>query len=163
MIKFTNNLSKKSLHHQESIEDYLERARKKCEELRNHHLNIKEEDHHYSIETTKDELGLDDELINSLLDDFVIQMISTLPQFRQIIKEMRQKSRRGEVVDFNPLKDLAHKNLGVARNLRVKDAQKILYFIMNNNNLEEIERSLEYLEACMILLKPDIAYKIYTK
>lgn len=161
MIAFANNLSKKIFSRYESFEEYLKRAQQKCEELKNNASEFEAEDHLYSMETTKEELGLDDELIDSLLEDYVAQIIKTLPQFRKIIKNIRNDIRRGKEADFTPLRDLAHKNLGVARNLRIKDAQKILHSIMKNDDLDGVERCLEYLEACAVLLKPKAAYQAY--
>ncbi len=161
MIAFANNLSKKIFSRYESFEKYLKRAEKKCEELKNNASEFEAEEYLYSMERTKEELGLDDELIDSLLEDYVTQIIQTLPQFRRIVKNIRNDIRRGKKADFTPLRDLAHKNLGVARNLRIKDAQKILYSIMKNDDLDGVERCLEYLEACAVLLKPKAAYKAY--
>ena len=161
MIAFANNLSKKIFNRYESFEEYLKRAEEKCEELKHNASEFEAEDHLYSMETTKEELGLDDELIDSLLEDYVTQIINTLPQFRKIIKDIRNDIKKGKKADFTPLRDLAHKNLGVARNLRIKDAQKILYSIMKKDDLDGAERCLEYLEACAILLKPEVAYKAY--
>lgn len=160
MIAFANNLSKKIFKKHDSLEKYLEHAKERCDELKNF-AEFKAEDHIYSMETTKEELGLDDELIDSLLEDYVVQIITTLPDFRQIIKKMREDQNSGKSMDFKPLRDLAHKNLGVARNLRIKNAQKILASIMKKDDLDEVERFLEYLEACAILLKPEIAYRTY--
>lgn len=162
MIAFANNLSKKLFQNRDSLDEYIDHAKQKCEQLKGVLANVEEDDHIYSIETTKEALGLDGELIESLLEDYVAQIIRALPQFRQMIKEIRKDMKQGKNVDFTPLHDLAHKNLGAARNLRIKDAQKILHFIMTNEDLEKIESCLEYLEACAILLKPEAAYKIYS-
>ena len=161
MIAFANKLSKKIFNRYESFEEYLKRAEKKCEELNKNTSEFVAEDHLYSMEITREELGLDDDLIDSLLEDYVTQIINTLPQFRKIIKNIRNDIKKGKNADFTPLRDLAHKNLGVARNLRIKDAQKILYSIMKNDDLDGVERCLEYLEACAVLLKPKAAYKAY--
>ena len=162
MIAFANNLSKKIFQNRDSLDEYIDRAKQKCEQLRDLLSEVEENDHIYSIETTKEALGLDGELIDSLLEDYVAQIIRALPQFRKMIKEIRKDMKRGKKADFTSLHDLAHKNLGAARNLRIKDAQKILHFIMTNEDLDKIERCLEYLEACAILLKPEAAYEIYT-
>ena len=163
MIAFANNWSKKFFNRYDSFEEYLYRAQKKCEELKNStSLELEAEDHLYSVETAKEELGLDDELIESLLEDYVTQIIHTLPQFRSIIKHIRKELKKGKKADLTPLRDLAHKNLGVARNLRIKDAQKILYAIMKNDDLDFVEECLEYLEACAVLLRPQVAYEVYT-
>ncbi len=161
MITFANNLSKKFFQNQASFDEYVRHAKEKCEELQHVVSKVDANDHVYSFEITKYALGLDDELINSLLEEYVAQIIATMPRFWQITHELRNSSEKGAVVDFTELRELAHKNLGVARNLHIKDAQKILHSIMTSDNIEEVERCLEYLEACMILLKPEVAYKVY--
>ncbi len=162
MITLANNLSKMIFNRYESFEEYLHRAKERCEELQKNFFEMETDDHFYSMEIAKEELGLDDELIDSLLDDYVTQIINTLPQFRRIIKNIRSDKKKGKKPDFTSLRDLAHKNLGVARNLRIKDAQKILHFIMISDDLDAVERCLKYLEACAVLLKPKTAYKAYT-
>ncbi len=161
MISFANNFSKKFFNRKDSFELYVQKAQKKCREFKNNVEHGSEEDFEYSIELTKSELGLDDELIDSLLEDYVTQILLTLPEFYKILDSLRKSCKKGDEPDMQPLRDLAHKNLGVARNLRIKDAQKILATIMISNNLEKIAVYLEYLEACAISLKPSVAYKIY--
>jgi len=162
MIKLTNRFSKKLLRGFESFEAYVQRARRKCDELKRENSQIIEEDYSYSVDFAKDELGLDDELIMSLVEDFVAQIVVSLPQFYEIIEELRQERERGREPDFSTLYDLAHKNLGVARNLRIKDAQKILHLLMKSNDVEQAKRYVAYLEACVTLLKPEVAYKAHT-
>ena len=162
MIAFANNISKKLFQSKDSFDEYIDHARQKCKELKENALLVEEDDHIYSIETTQEALGLDSELIDSLLEDYVVQVIKAVPQFHQMIKQLRKDIKQGRDTDFTPLHDLAHKNLGVARNLRIKDAQKILHFIMTSSDLDKIERCLEYLEACAILLKPKAAYEVYS-
>ncbi len=144
-----------------SYEEYVQQAKKKCQRLKDELAEFGEGDHDYSMEVTKEELGLDDELINSLLEDYVVQIISTMPQFRKLAKELQKELKKGRQPDFQPLRDLAHKNLGVARNLRIKDAQKILSVIMKKEDAEAILECLEFLESCAIMLKPEVAYKVY--
>ncbi len=161
MIAFANNLSKKIFQSQISFDEYLRRAEEKCEELRHVSSKIDVDDYVYSAEVTKEALGLDDELIDSLLEEYVAQIITTLPRFREMLKQIRKRMKKGEKAEFTQLRELAHKNLGVARNLHIKDAQKILYNIMTSDDIDEVERCLEYLEACTILLKPETAYDAY--
>ena len=60
-----------------------------------------------------------------------------------------------DLIEFH---ELAHKNLGVARNLRIKDAEKILYHMMKKDDLKYLEACLIALEASAILLKPECAF-----
>ena len=161
MIHLANSLSKKIFSTQKSFEEYIRAAEEKCAKFQNCISTIQEEDHHYSMETAKEELGLEDELIETLLSDFVTQIITTLPQFRQIVKKMQNDFKKGLRVDFDAFRNLVHKNLGVARNLRIKNVQKILYSLMKEEDLGKIKRCMEYLEGCVILLKPEVAYKAY--
>ena len=162
MIAFADNFSKKFFQNRSSFDEYVRYAKEKCKELQNIVSKVDADDHIYSFETTKEALGLDDELINSLLEEYVAQIVTTMPRFWQIVEEIRNSNARGEKADLTPLRELAHKNLGVARNLHIKDAQKILQSIMSSESVDEVERCLEYLEACMILLKPEAAFKAYS-
>jgi hypothetical protein len=79
-----------------------------------------------------------------------------------LVKQIKKDISENKVPNFQPLRDLAHKNLGVARNLRIKDAQKILNNIMKEYDADIIEKYIDYLESCAILLKPKVAYEVYS-
>ncbi len=148
-----NNLSQKLVRRTISLQEYLENAQDKCMQLSEEVVPIESQDHVYSMEDTKKELGLDDGLIDSLIEDFVVQIISNIPLFKKYAQEN----------DLTILKELTHKNLGVARNLRIKDMQKILKEIMNKDDVEGILKCIDYLEACAVVLKPEVAYEAYKK
>ena len=57
------------------------------------------------------------------------------------------------------LRDLAHKNLGVARNLRIRNSEKLLEKIMTEDDLNYIEKCVECLFARAVLLKPNQVYQ----
>ena len=152
-------ISKMLLNKYDTIEEYKQQADEKCEEIHGEFSILQAEDHIYLIERTKEELGLDEELIETLLEDYVQQILTTIPTFRKLIKELQKHFTHEKL---GQLRDLAHKNLGVARNLRIQDAQKILQILMKEDDLDTIMLSLDYLEACAIKLKPEVAYKIYT-
>jgi len=154
------DISRKFLQKQDTMQEYLHKAQEKCMEIPDNLVGFEPEDHEYAIEVTKEELGLDDELINTLLEDYVTQILKNIPQFRAMVKKLKKSFSEEKLTE---LRDLAHKNLGVARNLRIKDAQKILQRVMREDDLERIELFLDYLEACAIKLKPETAYKMYTK
>jgi chemotaxis methyl-accepting protein methylase len=158
-----NSITKKLLlHKHKSFDEYIEEIKSKCKELEEELDEFSLEDYRYSYEDAKEELGLDSELIDSLLDDYVKQILNTTPKFRYIIKKLQHDAKSGEKIDFTQFRDLTHKNLGVARNLRIKDAQKILSQMMKSDNLNTILKYISLLEMCAVLLKPKIAYEIYT-
>ena len=112
----------------------------------------------YTPKLAIEELGLDLELVNQLIEDYVIQVIKSNIVFLEHINELQDAKNNNKELDYTPLRELAHKNLGVARNLRIEDSEKILYEIMTNDNLDYIVRCLEGLLASVVLLKPIQAY-----
>jgi hypothetical protein len=144
-----------------SFDEYVQNAKENCTELQKNvafsHLSLD-----YSMEITKEELGLDDELINSLLEDFVAQIIRNLSTFRTLAQELLQQKSQGKATDPQPFYDLTHKNLGVARNLRIENARMILEKMMKETDFKKTLAYIDYLESCVILLKPEIAYKTFT-
>lgn len=148
---------KKQLSKEENVEKLLDVALLVCKDIDNTSLiEINLCDYVYSPDEAIEELGLDEELINQLLEDYVIQVIKAINSFEKFLKEFK-KTNKSEL-DYITFKDLAHKNLGVARNLRVKDAEKLLYILMKENDLEYLEVSIKALKACSIKLKPRCAY-----
>jgi len=113
----------------------------------------------YSDEEAIDELGLDDELIHQLVEDYVIQVLKTISQFEELIYELQSNKDAKQELDYTELRELAHKNLGVARNLRIKDAEVLLHDLMKKDDLEYLFICLETLRACAIRLKPECAFK----
>jgi len=152
-----DEISKKFLHHKEdSFKQYFADAKKRCQEIQVLIKELQNEEHSYSIDIARNELGLDEELIKSLIDDFVKQIITAIPQFKLLLQKVKNEKNP----DFMELKNLAHKNLGVARNLRIKDAQTVLSLIMKETDIDKLKIYLEYLEACVVILRPKIAYEI---
>ncbi len=101
-----------------------------------------------------DELGLPEELVDELIEDYVEQILKTYGEFQLHISLLWEKDFLGESLDFTPLKDLAHKNLGVAKNLRIEDAITLLSKIKKEENLEILSQCLELLISSAIKLKP---------
>lgn len=116
------------------------------------------ENYRYTNKEAIEELGLDDELIDQLVEDYVVQILTSISQFEEIIDVLQEQASANKKLDFTPLKELAHKNLGVARNLRIKDAEKLLYDLMKKEDLQDLKSSLKVLESCAIKLKPVCAY-----
>jgi len=115
-------------------------------------------DYRYSDIEAIEELGLDDELIHQLVEDYVIQILTSIAQFEELIYDLQAKKDAKVEFSYTQLRELAHKNLGVARNLRIKDAEILLKKLMTEDDLEILFKSLEILRACAIRLKPECAY-----
>ncbi len=157
-----HDISKKLFHTKLSYEEYIASAKDVCKKYK----DAENLDENYLLEDfmeeAKEALGLDKELIDSLVDDFVTQILMNIPLFKEQIILIKKDLNRYGKVNLTPLQELAHKNLGVARNLHVKNIQAILQTIRTSEDIATIEEYLEYLEACAILLRPELAYDIYT-
>ncbi len=165
MIKFAQSFSKKMFGAEpETYIEYVKKAKERCEKLKESEdgFELRENRYRTYMATAKEELGLDDELIDSLLEDFVKQIIDTLPQFRKYVKKIEREQKKRKTPDYQPLRDLVHKNLGVARNLRIDDAENILAGMMKCDDTQKLFNYIDYIEACAILLKPEVAYSVYT-
>jgi len=116
------------------------------------------EDYQYCDKEAIEELGLDSELIDQLVEDYVIQIIKSGDYFREYLSELTKEEADLIELNFTPFRELAHKNLGVARNLRIKDSEKILATLMKSDDLAKLDECLSLLESCVIKLKPMSAY-----
>ena len=115
------------------------------------------EEYRYSDAEAIEELGVDKELVNQLVEDYVNQILKAIVQFEEMIYKLQETKDAKLEPDFSELRDLAHKNLGVARNLRIKDAETLLHDLMKKDDLEHLFRCTEALQACTIRLKPECA------
>jgi len=150
---------KKELSKKEEIEKLLLKAREVCENLSHAELEKLDINRYvYSPTEAIEELGLDEELVHQLLEDYVIQILKSIHQFNIYIDIIRSSNNKSSALNYTNLRELAHKNLGVARNLRIKDAEKILYVLMKEDNLKYLEMCVKALESCAIKLKPECAY-----
>jgi len=157
---FNNITSDKELLKEKKILEFLDNNTDVCDEMLNDkfkHLSVA--DYEYCSDEAVDELGLDDELINQLVEDYVVQIIKSKALFLKYLDEIKEQSLSGKKVDYIKFRELAHKNLGVARNLRIDDAQKIIYELMTEDDLEHLGECLELLIGCAIKLKPRLAYE----
>ena len=149
-MNFTQKASK-----DEEVEKMLIAADAACYSMFEHELAVLDiTGYKYSTHEAVEELGLDEELVHQLLEDYVSQIIKSVTLFREYISNIEERID----LDYTPLRELAHKNLGVARNLRIKDAEKLLYELMKKDDLQHLRFCLMALELCAIKLKPVCAY-----
>jgi len=141
------------------ISQMLEDAKKRCAYLGTTVLRDLEIDNYkYDITIAVRELGLDKELVTQLVDDYVAQVIKAVVQFEDYLSVLQDSQDNHHELDYTAFRDLAHKNLGVARNLRIKDAEILLYELMHKDNLDYLVACLEALKVCAIKLSPQCAY-----
>jgi len=141
------------------VEYLLSSATEVCNELASStlsHLDIK--DYKYDSAQAVEELGIDKELVQQLVEDYVSQIIKAVVQFDVYLEKLQDHKDEKKELDYTLFRELAHKNLGVARNLRIKDAEKLLYELMKKDDLEYLLVCLEALKVCAIKLKPKCAY-----
>jgi len=121
------------------------------------HLDIS--DYIYEVEEAVFELSLEKEIVNQLIEDYVIQILKSKIAFYGYIQELKKDVLDGKPLDYTNIRNLAHKNLGVVRNLRIKDAQRLLEEIMVEDNLDYLRLYVKALEISAIKLSPLCAYE----
>jgi hypothetical protein len=130
--------------------------------LQDNLTNLQIQDYTYSPTEAVEELGLDAKLIDQLVEDYVSQILKSKILFLHHLKELRTSIEKSIELNYTPLRELAHKNLGVARNLRIEDGIKVLDELMKKNDLDYLILCVEALSACAIRLKPKCAYETIT-
>lgn len=100
--------------------------------------------------------------MNQLVEDYVSQILKSKTLFLQHLSELETSIKTSKDLNYIPLRELAHKNLGVAKNLRIEDGIKILDELMNENDLDYLVICVEALCACAIRLKPKCAHATTT-
>ena len=124
--------------------------------------NLKElsiHDYRYDNREAIEELGLDEELINQLIEDYVIQILKSKITFFQHIQELKKAELENRDLDYTEFRNLAHKNLGVARNLRIEDSKKLLTLLMKEDDLDYLRLCVKALEVSAVKLHPLCAYE----
>ena len=86
------------------------------------------------------------------------QIIKAIVQFEHMIYKLQNAKDAKKELDYTELRDLAHKNLGVARNLRIKDAVILLDDLMNKDELEYLFLCIEVLQASAVRINPKCAF-----
>ena len=117
-----------------------------------------DEDYRYDDAEAVEELGLDEELIHQLIEDYITQILKSIIAFEELLYSLQSKVDAKQEIDYTELRELAHKNLGVVRNLRIKDAEYLLNDLMKKDDLEYLFLCIEVLRACAIRLNPEYAF-----
>ena len=114
----------------------------------------------YSPSLAASELGLDEELVAELVNDYISQILHTRYQFDNLINNIKELDSIDKEAKKIELKNLAHKNLGVAKNLRIEDAKIFLNDLMKEDNIEHLKECVDALEACAVKLNPKHAFNV---
>lgn len=148
------NISK--LNTLEELESsYLNFADSLCRTLQGEYIqSIYQKDYIYDPTQAIEELGIDYALVDELIEDYVEQIMCTDNEFRVCLSRVWEQKFLDEEINFTSLRDLAHKNLGVAKNLRVQNAISLLSEIKQQENLDKISQCLDLLLISSIKLKP---------
>jgi len=137
----------------------LDEAKKTCLKLSTTELNqLQIGNYKYEAKDAIEELGITSDLVHQLVEDYVVQIIKSEVHFLNIINELKKDEQNQKELDYTELRELIHKNLGVARNLRIKDAQTILEEMMGKEDLIYLSYAVNALYACAVKLKPTCAY-----
>lgn len=124
-----------------------------------HLSSLEISDYRYDISEAVLELNLDEIVIRQLIEDYIIQILKSKITFYKYIQELKQAELDNVDLDYTKIRDLAHKNLGVVRNLRIKDAKKILEVIMEEDDLDHLRLCVKALEISAVKLHPLCAYE----
>ena len=127
--------------------------------MENHLQHLDISDYHYDIQEAVVELDLEESVIHQLVEDYIIQILKSKITFYKYIQELKQAELHNFDLDYTNIRDLAHKNLGVVRNLRIKDARKILEVIMKEDDLDNLRLCVKALEITAVKLHPLCAYE----
>ncbi|MDF1883679.1 hypothetical protein JHD49_06980 [Sulfurimonas sp. SAG-AH-194-C21] len=133
------------------IRELVEKAQKVC-------FSFFPDKYKYNSAEAVLELGLDEELVDQLLEDYIAQIIKAVSQFEEMLYILQSDKDANKKLVYTNLRELAHKNLGVAKNLRIEDAIVLLDDLMRKDDLEHLFLCIEALRACAITLKPTYAY-----
>lgn len=151
-----------ALSKEQKIQTVLNHANQICAIVFKNRFNNPElSTYKYNLTEPANELGLDEELIVQLIEDYISQIFKAYIVFKNLLSNIHNLNHSARDLKLTDLKNLAHKNLGVARNLRIKDAQVLLTDLMHgNDDLNHLEDCVEALQACAFKLNPTYAYNI---
>jgi len=151
-------LFQKSIENQDATALQNEASRIYTKLISHELVNLGLSEDEYNPTSAVEELGLDEELINELVEDYVSQIMRSLVEFQSKLQKLQFSKNNQISLDYTPFRELAHKNLGVARNLRIKDAEILLYELMTKENLDYLLLCLEALEVSAIKIHPTRAF-----
>ena len=98
------------------IRDSIDKTLEECGGFLRHNFNHLEiHKYQYDFDEAVEELGLEADLIDQLLEDYVTQILKSKAQFTEYLQELITAQENSEELDYKSFRDLAHKNLGVAR------------------------------------------------
>ncbi|MCF6330268.1 MAG: hypothetical protein L3I99_01815 [Sulfurimonas sp.] len=154
-LKIDSNLSK-----EKKIEITLDYAQKVCNDVfKSRFNNLDFSSYKYSLNEAKNELGLDEEFIIQLVEDYISQIFKANDIFEDLILNLRKQNYNEKKIILIQLHELAHKNLGVVKNLHIKDAQILLNDLMTqHHDLNHLEDCARALQACAFKLNPEYGY-----
>ena len=116
-------------------------------------------DYKYRIEEAIEELSLDEETVRQLIEDYIIQILKSKILFYKYIDELEKNISLNKIPDYTSIRELAHKNLGVVKNLRITDAREILVELMKKDDLDHLRSCVKALEISAVRLNPLCAYE----
>ena len=148
-----NKLIDKAEFRNQGIRILLKKSRKVCYDF----FNV---DYIYSSMEASQQLGLESELILQLNKEFVAQIMNSHTIFKEYLILLKKSKLDSIELDFVPFRELTHRHLGVARNLRIKDSEDVLESMIVEEDLDYLERLLDVLKACAIKLEPTTAYNV---
>ena len=145
----------------DNIASILKLAQSVCDKVIEHKQEEFSPTYVFDYSKPAHELGLEEELIAQLIEDYIYQIFNSYNSFRTILDNISKSEEKDLDVHLIELKNLAHKNLGVARNLRIEDSQILLSELMNNHtDIEYLRKCVEALMGCSFKLNPSYAYDV---
>ena len=115
--------------------------------------------YHYLIDNAMEELDLEHIIVIQLVEDYIIQIFKSTILFYQYIEDLKKDELNNLTLDYTELRNLAHKNLGVAKNLRINDGEKILTELLKKDDLDYLYICVKALEVSAVKLNPLCAYE----
>jgi len=127
--------------------------------LKNYLDSLDISNYRYDITEAVDGLNLEEDVIHQLVEDYIIQILKSKITFYKYIQDLKKENLENKPLDYTDIRNLAHKNLGVVKNLRIKDAQKLLETIMKEDDLDYLRLCIKALEISAVKLNPLCAYQ----
>ncbi|WP_373070130.1 hypothetical protein [Sulfurimonas sp.] len=150
-----------TLSKDDNIASILKLAQSVCDQVIEHKQEDFSPTYVFDYSKPAHELGLEEELIAQLIEDYIYQVFNSYENFHKILDNVSTSDEQDLDEHLIELKNLAHKNLGVARNLRIEDSQILLTELMNNHtDIEYLKKCVEALMGCSFKLNPGYAYDV---